>query len=300
MTISRKLTNNAIQDSTGDRIFLLAVTIITFTLLCIVLYPLIFVFSASLSSGDAVMAGRVFLWPVDFSLEGYRLVFEDANIMRGFRNTVLYATLGTSINIVMTTLIAFPLSRKQLPARRTIMFFVTFTMLFSGGMIPTFLVVERLGMIDTIWAMVIPGAISTFNLIIMRTYFEESLPDELYESASIDGCSNLRFLLAIAIPLSKAVIAVLVLFYAVGHWNQFFLALLYLRSSELINLQLVLRNILMANQIAAVGDGFGEMARINLSVRYAVIIFSIVPVFILYPFIQKYFTKGVMIGAIKG
>jgi len=300
MTITRKPINNVIRDSAGDRIFLLVVTVITFIVLCIVLYPLVFVFSASLSSGAAVMAGRVVLWPVDFSLEGYRLVFEDANIMRGFRNTVVYTTLGTSINIVMTTLIAFPLSRKQLPARRAIMFFVTFTMLFSGGMIPTFLVVERLGMVDTIWAMVIPSAISTFNLIIMRTYFEESIPEELYESASMDGCSNFRFLLAIAIPLSKAVIAVLVLFYAVGHWNQFFHALLYLRSNDLINLQLVLRNILMANQIAAGGDGFGEVARLNLSVRYAVIIFSIVPVFILYPFIQKYFTKGVMIGAIKG
>ena len=289
-----------IQDSTADRIFVWCVTGLTFLILCIVLYPLVFVFSASFSSGAAIMAGRVFLWPVDFSLEGYRLVFADSNIMRGFRNTVVYTSLGTTINMIMTTLIAFPLSRKALPARRTIMFFVTFTMLFSGGMIPTFLVVERLRMIDTIWAMVVPGAISTFNLIIMRTYFEESLPDELYESASMDGCSNMRFLLFIAVPLSKAVMAVLVLFYAVGHWNQFFHALLYLRSNELINLQLVLRSILMANQIAAGGDGFGEVARLNLSVRYSVIVFSIIPVLVLYPFIQKYFTKGVMIGAIKG
>ena len=289
-----------IKDSGGDRIFMAWVFGLTFVILCVVLYPLLFVFSASFSSGAAIMDGRVFLWPVDFSIEGYRLVFQDANLMRGFRNTLLYTSLGTTINMVMTTLIAFPLSRKGLPARRAIMFFVTFTMLFSGGMIPTFLVVQALGMIDTIWAMVIPSAISVFNLIILRTYFETSLPDEMYESASMDGCSNMRFLLFIAIPLSKAVLAVLVLFYAVGHWNMFFHGLIYLRSSELVNLQMVLRSILMANQIAAGGDGFGEVARMNLAIRYSAIVFAIIPVLILYPFIQKHFTKGVMVGAIKG
>lgn len=294
---------NTIGDTSGDKVFLAGVMVISTLILCIVIYPLIYVLSASFSSGDAVMNGRVYLFPVEPSVEGYKMVFEDQNILTGFKNSLIYTFLGTMINMVMTTLIAFPLSRKKLPGRQAIMFIVTFTMFFSGGLIPTFLVVEKLKMVDTIWAMVVPTAISTFNLIIMKTYFENSIPEELGESAALDGCNNFRFLLSIVLPLSKPILAVLVLYYAVGHWNQYFNALIYLRSNERISLQLALRNILLANQISSGGSdsgGFGEVAKVGLTVKYAVIIVSSIPVMILYPFIQKYFVKGVMIGAIKG
>lgn len=298
--MTKKAKSGTIRDSGGDRIFLYVVTALTAVILCVVFYPLLYVVSASLSSGEAVMAGRVFLWPVDFSLEGYQMVFEERTILTGFQNTVLYTVVGTCINMMLTTLLAFPLSRPRLPGRRLLMFLITFTMFFSGGLIPTFLVVERLGMVDTIWSMVIPGAVSTFNLIIMRTYFENSIPAELGESASLDGCSNFRFLLTIVLPLSTPILAVLVLYYAVGHWNQYFNALIYLRSNERISLQLALRSILLANQMSSGGEGFGEMAKIGLTVKYSVIVVSSIPVIILYPFIQKYFVKGIMVGAVKG
>ena len=292
----------AIRDSAGDRLFVSVLTVISFIILVLVLYPLIFVLSSSFSSGDAVMFGKVTFLPVEFSVEGYRMVLNEAALIRGFRNSLLYTSLGTTINIVMTTLLAFPLSRRRMPGSNVIMFLVVFTMFFSGGLIPTFLIVSRMGMIDTVWAMVIPNAISTFNLIIMRTYFQNSIPEELYESASLDGCGYFRYLIKIVLPLSKPILAVLVLYYAVGHWNSYFNALIYLRSSRLISLQLALRSILLANQItsSAGGEGFGEVAKIGLTVKYAVIVISSIPVIILYPFIQKYFIKGVMIGALKG
>lgn len=299
-TTVRGKPHKAIRDSAGDTVFLTIVTIFSALILCLVSYPLIYVISASISSGDAVMNGRVFLWPVDFSLEGYQMVLQEKSILVGFKNTVIYTVLGTFINMMMTTLLAFPLSQRKLPARRVIMFFITFTMFFSGGLIPTFLVVEKLSMVDTLWAMVIPGAISTFNLIIMRTYFESSIPIELGEAASIDGCGNFRFLLTVVLPLSTPIMAVLILYYAVGHWNSYFNALIYLRSNDRIGLQLALRQILLANQLAGGGEGFGEMAKIGLTVKYAVIVVSSLPVLALYPFVQKYFTKGIMVGAIKG
>ncbi|MDR1637920.1 MAG: carbohydrate ABC transporter permease [Treponema sp.] len=289
-----------IRDSSGDRLFVGVVTFITALILLLVMYPLVYVLSSSFSNGEAVMAGRVYLWPVDLSLDGYKMVFNDNSVSTGFRNSLGYMAVGTCINMVMTTLLAFPLSRRKLPGRNLIMFMVAFTMFFSGGLIPTFLIVEKLGMVDTLWAMVIPNAISTFNLIIMRTYFQNSLPEELFESAALDGCGNFRFLLRIALPLSTPILAVLVLYYAVAHWNSYFNALIYLRSSSNISLQLALRNILLANQLSGGGDSFGEMVKIGITVKYAVIVVSSLPVVILYPFIQKYFIKGIMVGAIKG
>jgi ABC-type glycerol-3-phosphate transport system permease component len=290
-----------IRDSGRDIIFISVVTAIVTIILLAVLYPLVYVVSASISSGEAVMNGRVVLFPVDLSTDGYRMVFDDPNILIGFRNSLVYMALGTTINMIMTTLLAFPLSRKKLPGRNAVMFFVAFTMFFSGGLIPTFLIVDKLGLVDTLWVMVIPNAISTFNLIIMRTYFQNSLPEELFESAALDGCGNFRFLIRIALPLSKPILAVLVLYYAVGHWNSYFNALIYLRSTERISLQLALRNILLANQIStSATEGASELARIGLTVKYAVIVISSLPMVVLYPFIQKYFIKGIMVGAIKG
>jgi ABC-type glycerol-3-phosphate transport system permease component len=288
------------RESAGDRIFLWIITVTITLIFLAILYPLVYVLSASFSSGEAVMNSRVVLWPVDISLNGYRMVFDDSSILRGFRNSIGYMAAGTVVNMIMTTLLAFPLSRKKLPGRDAVMFFVAFTMFFSGGLVPTFLVVDRLGLVDTFWVMVIPNAISTFNLIIMRTYFQNSLPEELFESAALDGCGNFRFLLRIALPLSKPILAVLVLYYAVGHWNSYFNALIYLRSSERISLQLALRNILLANQMATSSEGATDLARLGLTIKYAVIVISSLPMVVLYPFIQKYFIKGIMVGAIKG
>jgi ABC-type glycerol-3-phosphate transport system permease component len=301
MVVQRPKTRSSIHDSGWDTIFISGVTVIVTIILLAILYPLVYVVSASISSGEAVMNGRVVLFPVDISTDGYRMVFDDPNILIGFRNSLVYMTLGTTVNMIMTTLLAFPLSRKKLPGRDIVMFFVAFTMFFSGGLIPTFLIVDKLGLVDTLWVMVIPNAISTFNLIIMRTYFQNSLPEELFESAALDGCGNFRFLVRIALPLSKPILAVLVLYYAVGHWNSYFNALIYLRSTERISLQLALRNILLANQIStSATEGASELARIGLTVKYAVIVISSLPMVVLYPFIQKYFIKGIMVGAIKG
>jgi len=291
------------RESLSDRFFVVLVYIAISIIFLAVLYPLIYVLSASASSPDAVAAGRVLLLPVELSGEAYRLVFEDRNILLGFRNSLIYTLIGTIINMLFTTLLAFPLSRKELPGRNVITFFITFTMFFSGGLIPKYLIVEKMGMVDTLWAMVIPNAISTFNMIIMRTYFQSSIPEELQESAYLDGCNNFRFLWSIVLPLSTPILAVLVLYYGVAHWNSYFNALIYLRSSRLINIQLVLRNILMANQISTGGTdaaAFGERAMIGVTVKYAAIVVSSVPVLVLYPFIQKYFVKGIMVGALKG
>lgn len=301
MTLIRTKINTG--ETVQDRFFVSAIYFLTFIILCLTGYPLLFVLSASISSPEATAAGNVFLWPVGFSLEGYKLVFENREILTGLRNTLFYTAAGTLINIAMTTLLAFPLSRKKLQGRNVITFFIAFTMFFNGGLIPTYIVVEKLGMVDTVWAMLIPNALSTFNMIIMRTYFQSSIPDELQESAYLDGCNNLRFLWSIVLPLSKPILAVLVLYYGVGHWNAYFNALIYLRSNKLISLQLALRNILLANQISTGGSdsaGFSERAMVGITVKYAVIVVSSIPVLILYPFIQKYFIKGIMIGAIKG
>lgn len=303
MPISLKRSPAKMNQSTGDNVFSVINSILCLVVLCIVLLPLVYVLSSSFSSGEAVMAGKVYLIPVDLSIEGYKLVFANKDIVIGFRNTIFYTIIGTTINILFTILLAYPLSRKKLPGRNAIMFLVVFTMYFNGGLIPTYLVVEKLQMVDTVWAMIIPAAISTFNMIIMRTYFQNSIPEELGESAFLDGCNNVRFLVLIVLPLSAPIIAVLVLYYAVAHWNTYFNALIYLRSSELISLQLALRSVLLANQISTGGNdasGFGERAMIGVTVKYAVIVVSSIPVAIMYPFIQKYFVKGVMVGALKG
>ena len=295
--------HRAIRETKADAAFLSVIYAVSFVILCVVIYPLVYVLAASLSSSEATAAGKVFLLPVEFSTEGYKLVFEREDILIGFRNTIVYTLIGTTINLVMTTLLAFPLSRRELPGRNAITFFVAFTMFFSGGLIPTYLLVQKLGMVDRLWAMVIPNALSTFNMILMRTYFMTNIPDELLESAYLDGCGYTRFLVTIVLPLSTAIVAALVLYYAVGHWNAYFSALIYLRSTRRASLQLVLRNILLANQISTGGAdsaGFGERAMIGVTVKYAVIIVSSIPVIILYPFIQRYFIKGIMVGAIKG
>jgi len=280
-----------------------AVNIVAILILCLVLYPLLFVVSASFSDPVNVIEGRVWLLPQGLTLEPYKLVFENESIWSGFRNTLLYTSVGTFVNVFLTIIAAYPLSRRDLPGKNMFMFIITFTMFFNGGLIPTYLLVKDMGMINTVWAMIVPTAIAAYNLIIMRTYFQTSIPYEIQESAWIDGCSNVRLLFSIIIPLSKPIIAVIVLFYAVGHWNAYFNALIYLRDSSLFPLQLILREILILNQSEDMGMGqIGMSDRVMLSesIKYSVIIVSSLPVLLIYPFIQKYFVKGVMIGSIKG
>ncbi|KAB8137655.1 carbohydrate ABC transporter permease [Gracilibacillus oryzae] len=284
--------------------FDVVVTLITVVIILIVLYPLIFVVSASLSDPARVINGEMFLWPVGFTLDAYAEIFKNSEIWTGYRNTIFYTVFGTIINIGLTTLAAYPLSRRDLPGRNVFMFLITFTMFFHGGLIPTYLIVQDLGMVDTIWAMVIPNAIATYNLIVMRTYFQTSIPWELQEAAMIDGCSNIKLLFKVILPLSKPIMAVMVLFYAVGHWNAFFNALIYLREETLYPLQLILREILLVNQLggtdAAGQFGMDEKILLGQSIKYALVVVASVPVLIVYPFVQKHFVKGVMIGSIKG
>lgn len=287
----------------GDRVFDIAVYFLSAMILVLVLYPLLFVVSASFSSPDQVLNGNVVLWPKGLTLEPYRKVFENQAIWTGYRNTVLYTVLGTLVNIIMTVMAAYPLSRKDLPLRNLLMLLIVFTMYFTGGMIPTYLLVRDLHMDNTIWAMILPVAIATYNLIVMRTFFQTNIPDELYESAMLDGCSNIRMLFSIVLPLSKAILAVMALFYSVAHWNAYFNALIYLRNERLYPLQLILREILILNQSEEMGTnnaGMAEKVLMAESIKYSVIIVSSLPVLFFYPFLQRYFVKGVMVGAIKG
>ena len=263
-------------------------------------YPLIYVLSASFSSSDAISLGKVYLWPVEFSMEGYKMLVQNSQILNGFKNSIIYMGLGFLLNMSLTMLLAFPLSRKELPGRNLITVFVAVTMYVSGGLIPTFLLVSKLELVDTLWGLILPTAISTTNMIIMRTYFNSTIPEELREAAFLDGCSYTKYFLRIVIPLSAPILAVIALYYAVDSWNTYFNALIYLRSTEKANLQLVLRDILLANQVSS-GDGsYAENSKLGVTIKYAVIVVSCVPMLIVYPFVQRYFTKGVMIGSIKG
>ena len=288
----------------SDRTFYIISGIGLSLFLLAVLYPIVFVVAASFSSGQAVSAGKVFLWPVDFSLEGYKTVFHNKDILIGFKNSIVYTVVGTLINLVMTMISAYALSRDDVPGTNKIMLIFTFTMFFSGGMIPTYMLIRSLHMLDSIWSMVIPGAVGVYNLIIARTFIKNSIPGELLDAAKIDGCSDIKYFTMIVLPLSKAIIAVLVLFYGVGHWNSYFHPMLYLNSRELFSLPIFLKEILIANQIdpSTVTDPELQMqiAQIADVIKYALIVVSTIPVLVIYPFIQKYFVKGVMIGSVKG
>lgn len=267
------------------------------------LYPLIYIVSSSFSSADAVTAGEVWLWPVDFSLEGYKAVFAYKQIWTGYGNSLFYMIVGTFINITLTILAAYPLSRKDFYGRNFFMLLFLFTMLFSGGLIPNYLLVKELGMLNTRWAMIIPNAMSVFNVIITRTYFKMTIPDELHEAAKMDGCSDFRFLAKVVLPLSGPIIAVMGLFYAVGHWNAFFNALIYLRDQDYYPLQLVLNNILVQNEVDPEMfidvESQAAIAGLRELLKYSLIVVASIPVLVIYPFVQKHFVKGVMIGSLK-
>jgi putative aldouronate transport system permease protein len=289
--------------SSDERLFDSIVYGIAAVIMVIVMYPLLFTVSASFSDPSKVLSGEVWLLPKGVNVEAYANILKNDGIWTGYSNSILYTVVGTVINIAMTILAAYPLSRPDLPLRNGIMVLITLTMFFGGGLIPTYLLVRDFGMVDTMWALIIPGAIATYNLIVMRTYFQSSIPWELQEAAHMDGCTNWRLLFSIILPLSKPILAVMVLFYAVGHWNSFFNALIYIRDEAKYPLQLVLREILLISQSAQVdGGSVGLEKQILLaeSIKFAVIIVSSLPVLIMYPFVQKHFVKGVMIGSIKG
>lgn len=295
---------NKITDSREDRIFNAVIHIIIAALLIIVAYPLIFVVSSSFSSKEAVTNGQVFLWPVQFSLEGYIAVFKKADVLIGYRNTILYTTIGTIINLILTMIAAYPLSRKDLPWGKAITLLFTFTMIFNGGMIPTYMLVKGLGLMNKPLVMVSLHAISAYNLIIARTFIQNNIPGELLEAAKIDGCSDFRYFGQIVLPLSKSVIAVLTLYYAITHWNAYFNAFIYLSDRNYWPLQLFLREILVENQIDAsqIVDPELMEAKQGLAdlLKYSLIVVSTIPVMLLYPFIQKHFVTGVMVGSVKG
>lgn len=288
----------SLADIWFDRVNMLLIV----TGLAIIVYPLYFVVLASVTDPGAVQ--MTLFWPEKFSLEGYKKILDSDNLWVGYKNSFVYAILGTIINLCLTLPAAYALSRKDMKGRSTIMLVITFTMFFSGGLIPTYLTVKELGLLDSVWAMVIPNAVGAWNLIIARTFFQSTIPDELLEAAKIDGCSDAKFFWKMVLPLSQALIAIMVLFYGVAHWNSYFNALIYLRDQELYPLQLVLRSILIENQISndMMTDlsSMGDRLRAAELIKYGMIIIAALPLLILYPFLQNYFVKGVMIGSIKG
>ena len=292
-----------IRESLGDRFFMFCVYVFLFVILTIVLYPLIYVVSSSFSSPLAVSSGRVWLWPVDFSLRGYEVAFSNPQIITGYANSLYYTIFGTLISVTLTVLVAYPLSRRTLFGRSAIMIFIVFTMIFYGGLIPTYLVVKNLGMLNTRWALLIPQALAAWQVIIARTFFQVNIPEELAEAAELDGCSDLRFLWSVVLPLSKPILAVLVLMYAVGQWNAYFDALLYLKSADLYPLQLVLRSILILNTFTSgsmEASVMIERQQLADLLKYSLIVVGSLPVLLIYPFAQRYFVRGMLIGSVKG
>lgn len=291
-------------ESRGDRLVMASIYIFLGVISLVVLYPIYFVTIASFSNPEDVMLGKVWLWPTSLSFVGYERIFENNELMQGYLNTILYTFFGTALNVVMTIAAAYPLSRQDFRGRNAFTIMIVFTMFFSGGMIPTYLLIKDLGMLDTVWTIILPTAVSVWNILIMRTFFLSSIPKELQEAAFLDGCSNMKLLVRIVLPLSGPVLAVMVLFYAVGHWNSYFNALIYLSDRDKYPLQLFLREILiqdqMQNMVDLGSDTYSKSLMEVEAIKYAAVIVTNLPMLLLYPFLQRYFIKGVMIGAIKG
>lgn len=295
-----------IKGSNSDKLFdVLNKTLVWFFII-VIAYPLVYICSAAISDPQLVSTGEMWLWPKGITFEGFQRVFNDSEIWMGYFNTIFYTLLGTFINLAVTLPMAYALTRKDLRGKGIIMGMLVFTMFFDGGLIPTYLLVKNLGMVDTIWAMVIPGAAAVWNIIVTMTFFKVAIPRELEESAEMDGASVFRIFLQVVLPLSLPIIAVMGLFYGVGHWNQYFNALIYLNDRSLFSLQLILREILVLSQMSTEmmestdPETILEQQRIANIIKYAVMIVSAAPLLIVYPFLQRFFLKGVMIGSIKG
>lgn len=290
--------------SPGDKIFTIIIYLVLSLVLIIILYPLIYVVAASFSDPQAVISGEVTLFPVRPTVRGYAAVFQNRKILSGFANSLFYLVVGTIINLVMTMLCAYPLSRKEFTARGKLSMFFVFTMYFSGGMVPSYILVNKLGMINTRWALLIPMAMSTYNMIICRTYIVNSIPDELYEASQIDGCTPFKYMMHVIVPLCKPILAVLTLYYGVSRWNDYFNAMLYLYDDTLQPLTIVMREILIMGKVdmTQVTDASAASKLQGLSelLKFSTIVVACVPVMLLYPMIQKHLVKGVMVGSVKG
>ncbi|MEK4298057.1 carbohydrate ABC transporter permease [Oceanobacillus sp. FSL W8-0428] len=291
----------------SDKGFDVLNTIFVTIIVLLIVYPLIFVLSASISSPSAVNTGKMWLWPVDISFSGFKTVFQNDAIWSGYRNTIIYTVVGTILHLVILLPCAYALSRKEIAGKQFIMWFILFTMLFNGGLIPTYLVIQSLGMIDTIWAIVVPNVVGAWSILVARAFFQQSIPDQLVEASKIDGATDFHIFFKIVLPLSLPIIAVMALFHAVGLWNQYFNALIYLSDETKYPLQLILREILILNEGMTGGAGseggsvnsFAEQIETASLIKYAVIIVSSLPLLIVYPFVQRFFVKGVLIGSVK-
>lgn len=279
-----------------EKVFDIVITVIMGVVAILFLLPLLNVLACSFSSADKVVAGEVGLIPVDFSLDGYKQVFANGSLARGFLNSLLYTFLGTLIQVTLQMLCAYPLSRRDFKGRKFLNIFLTLTMFISGGMIPTYLLISELQMLDTIWAIIIPGCVSVSNIIVIRTYMSTSIPNELQEAARIDGCGDFQIFLKVILPLCRPILFVMVLYAIVGYWNNYFNALLYIQSSDLYPLQRVLQDMLVSNS----GSLGGGDPNVQEQLKYVTIVVSSLPLLVIYPFFQKYFEKGVVMGGVKG
>lgn len=296
-----KAPKRALRDTVGDKIFYTINIIVLLILTLIVLYPVYFIVIASFSDPDAVLAGKVVLYPMNITFEGYSKILERTDIWRGYGNTILYTALTVVLSLLVTVPAGWALSRKTLPAKKLFMIYFIIPMFFGGGLIPFYNVVSGLGLVNTIWAVVLPSILSVWNLFMTKTFFESSIPSSLIEAATIDGAGSFRIFGSIVLPLSKAIIAVMALYYAVGQWNSYFNAMIFLQDETLYPLQLVLKEILIASESTTGGSGETILQQYRLAnqLKYVSVIVSSVPVLCLYPFVQKYFAQGVMIGSLK-
>ena len=294
----------AIRESAGDRLLNIFIVILMILVVILILYPLYFVVIASISSPTAVNSGQVLLLPKNVTLSGYKKILEYEPLWRGYANSIFYTVAGTLINLAITIPAGYALSRKRLFGRRPVMFLFAFTMFFGGGMIPTYMVVKNLGMLDTVWSMLLPGACSVYNIIVTKTYMETSIPQELLDASQIDGCTDFSTFFSVVLPLSKPIIAVMAMYYSLGHWNSYFDAMIYLNDQKKYPLQMVLRELLLQNQIGSgmtSGDiaSIAEKAQLAEQMKYGVIIIACIPMMLIFPFVVKNFKKGVMVGSIK-
>ena len=294
--VPRQRRAGRISEGPGRSAFVAINTVLLVALCAVMLYPVLYVISCSFSSEGAILKGAVSLWPVEAHVKAYMKVFHYPQLWVSYRNTVFYTLTGTAINLFLTVCGAWVLSRKSLPGQRFLTLMCTFTMFFSGGMIPTFLVVKELNILYTVWAMLLPGAVSTYNMILMRTFFQ-TIPQSLTEAADLDGCTDFGILFRIVIPLSMASMMTIGMFYAVGHWNSYFNAVIYLNKTELYPLQIILRQVVLQNEIVETATS----SEMNMAegIKYATIVVAMLPMLIIYPFVQRFFVKGVMIGSVK-
>ena len=298
-------THTAIRETRSDKIYGVFSHIIILLVMVILVYPIWAVVVASFSDPTELYKSSFHFWPETVTLDSYKLVFRDDSFLTGIWNSVKYTALGTFINVILNICAAYPLSKRNFKGQSLLMKLFTFTMFFSGGIVPTYILINKMHLIDSFWVMILPSAIGTFNVILMRTYFQTNIPQELEDAASVDGCTNFKFLIRIALPLSIPIIVVVALYYGVGHWNDYFTAMMYLTKRQLYPLQLVLREILLENEAGkmlnvATDAAYAERMMSRMGLKYAVIVISTIPILVIYPFVQKFFSKGVMVGAVKG